>query len=300
MDLSLCISNFRTALMFPLELGGSALSDAAMQRLSQCPVANPPCQNQKNASVFATWPMVMPSFQGQDVGAGCQNTDALTCAKLCLRSPSCNAFAYNQNLQGGTCCMKANPSTDMQLDLNGWQMHWLLPSGTTAEDPFFQSASWGKCSQSFMQSFCNKSCGRCGSPAPAPGVSLVPAASPAPASPAPSPSPAAAPTAGPPCTCSDVNPNQYLCEDEARWGKCRNDYITKTTPDLPEGFCQLSCGRCPCDYVTKNKCTDVPPTPWYTCKQQKAWGKCNDAFMFADPKHVEGSCQVTCGRCKAS
>ena len=39
--------------------------------------------------------------------------------------------------------MKANPSTDMQLDLDGWQMHWLLPAGTTAEDPFFQSV--GSC-----------------------------------------------------------------------------------------------------------------------------------------------------------
>ncbi|GAB4815401.1 hypothetical protein N2152v2_002447 [Parachlorella kessleri] len=95
----------------------------------------------QNSSVFATWPMVMPSYQGQDVGAGCQNTDPLTCAKLCLRSPSCNAFAYNQNLQEGTCCMKANPSTDMELDLNGWQLHWLMPSGTTAEDPFFQSVN---------------------------------------------------------------------------------------------------------------------------------------------------------------
>lgn len=46
-DVVLCMSNFRTALMFPMELGGSALSDVAMQRLSQCPVADPPCQDQK-------------------------------------------------------------------------------------------------------------------------------------------------------------------------------------------------------------------------------------------------------------
>lgn len=44
----------RTALSFPVELGGAALGDAQLSRLQQCPPADSPCDSQANTTVFAT------------------------------------------------------------------------------------------------------------------------------------------------------------------------------------------------------------------------------------------------------
>ncbi len=40
-------------------------------------------------------------------------------------------------------------------------------------------------------------------------------------------------------------------------------------------------------------CTDVPPSKYFTCAQQKGFGKCNESFM-------RGYCNQSCGRCNAS
>ena len=58
-DTSLCLAGFRTALSFPTQLGGAALSDAALARLQQCPPADGPCVPQANATLVSLchpWP----------------------------------------------------------------------------------------------------------------------------------------------------------------------------------------------------------------------------------------------------
>ena len=54
----------------------------------------------------------MPSWQGNDVGAGCMTVDMATCAQRCQQNPSCNAFAYNYVLAGA----RAGP----------WALGWLM------------------------------------------------------------------------------------------------------------------------------------------------------------------------------
>ena len=92
------------------------------------------------------------------------------------------------------------------------------------------------------------------------------------------------------CTCSDIQPNHYFCSDEAKWQKCGQGYM-KPDSQVPEGYCQISCGRCQCAWVKQCDCSDTPPTPYYNCHQQAAWGQCGQAFM-------QGFCQISCGRCK--
>lgn len=44
--------------------------------------------------------------------------------------------------------------------------------------------------------------------------------------------------------------------------------------------------------VCKAKCTDVPPTPNWSCGQQMSFGACEQGWMV-----VGNYCQITCGRC---
>lgn len=47
--------------------------------------------------------------------------------------------------------------------------------------------------------------------------------------------------------------------------------------------------------VCKAKCTDVAPTPNWSCAQQQSFGACEQGWM------AEGNyCQITCGRCERS
>ena len=100
-DTSLCLAGFRTALSFPTQLGGAALSDAALARLQQCPPADGPCVPQANATVFATLgPGVAPSWLGNDAGGCLTNNVAANCAAACLQSSTCTAFTYNPRQSG--------------------------------------------------------------------------------------------------------------------------------------------------------------------------------------------------------
>ncbi|KAI7845189.1 hypothetical protein COHA_001234 [Chlorella ohadii] len=93
-DVTLCMNNFRTVLMFPTELGGGSLSAAAYQRLQQCPVADPPCADQQSATVFGTLgPAVVPAAMGQDIKclSGKYEED---CATECASTNGCSGFLY--------------------------------------------------------------------------------------------------------------------------------------------------------------------------------------------------------------
>ncbi|GIL50951.1 hypothetical protein Vafri_7026, partial [Volvox africanus] len=62
------------------------------------------------------------------------------------------------------------------------------------------------------------------------------------------------PPLGLPCGCSDVDPRDsflrakvdFSCFDQARWGACSQPFMLETPEEVPEGYCQISCGRCPC------------------------------------------------------
>lgn len=127
-----------------------------------------------------------------------------------------------------------------------------------------QQAAWGKCGATFMKVYCGCTCGAAAT--------------------------AGAASSNTSCTCSDIQPNHYFCSDEAKWQKCGQGYM-KPDSQVPEGYCQITCGRCQCAWVKQYDCSDTPPTPYYNCHQQAAWGQCGQAFM-------QGFCQISCGRCK--
>ncbi|KAJ3046444.1 hypothetical protein HK097_000854 [Rhizophlyctis rosea] len=133
-----------------------------------------------------------------------------------------------------------------------------------------QQAGWGKCSESWLQGYCNDSCGRC------PGTGTA--------------SPTATPTGNTGCT--DIAPDtEYTCAQQAEWGKCTEDWM--------EGWCLSSCGKCPSATITvpstssptpTGDCVDVAPDNEYTCAQQAEWGKCTEDWMA-------GWCKKSCGTC---
>ncbi|KAG2427944.1 hypothetical protein HXX76_011931 [Chlamydomonas incerta] len=57
-----------------------------------------------------------------------------------------------------------------------------------------------------------------------------------------------------PCGCSDIAVRDsflaanvaYGCYDQALFGACSQPFIMQTPEDVPDGYCQISCGRCPC------------------------------------------------------
>ncbi|GLC36965.1 hypothetical protein PLESTM_000523400 [Pleodorina starrii] len=73
------------------------------------------------------------------------------------------------------------------------------------------------------------------------------------------------PQLGIPCGCSDVDPRDsflrakvdYSCFDQARFGACGQSFMLETPEEVPEGYCQISCGRCSCcptlDSVLRDK-----------------------------------------------
>ncbi len=69
-----------------------------------------------------------------------------------------------------------------------------------------QQKSWGKCGESWMQNYCNQSCGRCTSSTPPP-----------------------------PCTDNPPDAN-YTCAQQKSWGKCGESWM--------QNYCNRSCGRC--------------------------------------------------------
>ncbi|KAG2450010.1 hypothetical protein HYH02_000114 [Chlamydomonas schloesseri] len=57
-----------------------------------------------------------------------------------------------------------------------------------------------------------------------------------------------------PCGCSDIAVRDsflaanvaYSCYDQALFGACSQPFIMQTPEDVKDGYCQISCGRCPC------------------------------------------------------
>jgi len=137
-------------------------------------------------------------------------------------------------------------------------------------------ASWGKCSQAFLQSpICDKSCGRCTVGNTAKKV-VKKAVEKAVAVVASSTSQREHVQG-----CTDYYPytDGYTCAQQAGWGKCGQSFMASPV-------CDSSCGRC------TTTCVDYYPyTDGYTCAQQAGWGKCGQAFM-ASPV-----CDSSCGRC---
>ncbi|GAB4819908.1 hypothetical protein N2152v2_006954 [Parachlorella kessleri] len=129
---------------------------------------------------------------------------------------------------------------------------------------------WNRCNVDYMLqgNYCAATCGRCsgapaptsGSPSPMAPATPTPAAvassSPMPASPSPPPPP---PSPSPASVASSPKPS---------------------APVAPPA---------------SENCADVVPPGVYTCAQQKAWGKCSDAFI-----NRGNYCQATCGTCKAA
>lgn len=56
-----------------------------------------------------------------------------------------------------------------------------------------------------------------------------------------------------PCTCTDVDVRvsfisvvEYTCWQQYTFGNCAQKFIMDSIKEVPEGYCQISCGRCPC------------------------------------------------------
>ncbi|KAL3150662.1 hypothetical protein ABBQ32_000460 [Trebouxia sp. C0010 RCD-2024] len=54
----------------------------------------------------------------------------------------------------------------------------------------------------------------------------------------------------PACLCSDIpvqgGPNRTSCAEQYNVGNCNAAFIKDTIEDIPEGYCQLTCGKCGC------------------------------------------------------
>eukprot|EP00210_Caulerpa_lentillifera_P006039 g5771.t1 len=44
----------------------------------------------------------------------------------------------------------------------------------------------------------------------------------------------------------DGPPQEFVCFDQKAFGKCNEPYMLNTISELPEGYCQITCGRCDC------------------------------------------------------
>eukprot|EP01025_Chloroclados_australasicus_P045167 TRINITY_DN4928_c1_g1_i5.p1 TRINITY_DN4928_c1_g1~~TRINITY_DN4928_c1_g1_i5.p1 ORF type:complete len:1221 (+),score=157.42 TRINITY_DN4928_c1_g1_i5:86-3748(+) len=117
-----------------------------------------------------------------------------------------------------------------------------------AELSCYHQRRYGKCPADWMikprleavQGYCEYSCGRCSCPG------------------APDPRPTIPDTEGGPdgCQCTDTPPKgkPFTCEQQLKFGKC--EAIWMFDGPLKEGYCQQTCGRCPCQPKSP-----PPPTP---------------------------------------
>ncbi|CAD7695315.1 unnamed protein product [Ostreobium quekettii] len=56
------------------------------------------------------------------------------------------------------------------------------------------------------------------------------------------------------CDCSDIDPREGFdgppiegtCSLQRQWGQCDEPFLLNTIEEIPEGYCQITCGRCPC------------------------------------------------------
>eukprot|EP00884_Botryococcus_braunii_P020648 jgi/Botrbrau1/7267/Bobra.0318s0005.2 len=100
----------------------------------------------------------------------------------------------------------------------------------------------------------------------------------------------------PPPPCEDIPPppGKYSCFQQAViFAQCDQGWMN--------GYCRLSCGKCsngtvmpalPPPVSSTDSCLDRSPDEKYTCTQQAAWGKCEEAWMAKG-----GFCKKACNRC---
>jgi hypothetical protein len=112
---------------------------------------------------------------------------------------------------------------------------------------------------------------------------------------APSPAVAVVPTAQ--LVCPPTCPSGTRCRQGGRGvcepfsafdcagGKCAPSPSAAAPPTPPPSTAPAVCGT---------KCTDVAPTPNWSCAQQRSFGACEQGWMAEG-----GFCQITCGRCPA-
>ena len=85
-----------------------------------------------------------------------------------------------------------------------------------------------------------------------PILCLLPSPPPSPQpSPPPSPPPPPPPYACPPGIttfgCSDIPPDiNFTCAQQQSFGKCCSSYLLTGNSTYPDGYCQITCGRCRC------------------------------------------------------
>ena len=124
-----------------------------------------------------------------------------------------------------------------------------------------QQKSFGKCNQAFMKNYCNKSCGRCGT-ATAKPTSMLSSSS------------------------------LLMCPAFEHYARDKRPCKAPLQQRLIESM--ACCTGAPAVKAPAPAgCADVAPSKDYTCAQQKAFGKCNVAFM-------KGFCNNSCGRCPAA
>ncbi|KAL4458150.1 hypothetical protein ABPG75_013015 [Micractinium tetrahymenae] len=311
-DLPLCMKNFRSAMMFPTELGGSSLSAAAYQRLASCPVSDPPCTDQKASFLFGTMgPALVPSLA---TSLTCLTGKAeRDCAVACLATSGCDGFSFNALSSTSKCCLQSGPSREAKWSPQGDLFYFRMPAGTTAEDPFFtQSTPWAGAATSSSSTAASSAAPAASTASTGSGSSTVASL-------------AASSTPAPACNqtgCSDANPpGGWTCSQQKDWGKCGDAWMAP--------FCQQTCGRCPCAPSTSPSpspstsfaeffsapsplpspspspspspdpsctCTDVQPNK-YPCADEARWGKCGQGYMRPNADLPEGFCQISCKRC---
>jgi hypothetical protein len=70
--------------------------------------------------------------------------------------------------------------------------------------------------------------------------------------------------------CSDVEPRddftkvnvKFTCFQQANYGVCNQPFMMATPEEVPEGYCQISCGRCPCKTFADKLKTTNPSFLW--------------------------------------
>ncbi|KAL4856466.1 Expansin-A32 [Chlorella vulgaris] len=103
--------------------------------------------------------------------------------------------------------------------------------------------------------------------------------------------------------CTDVAPFGSTCQKEKDNKQCSKPWL------LSGNYCRATCGRCTLSdssssagssdvsssdsgSSSSSDCTDVSPPGEADCQQQKAWGKCNKAYIVKS-----NYCAATCERC---
>eukprot|EP01024_Parvocaulis_polyphysoides_P031660 TRINITY_DN28532_c0_g1_i4.p1 TRINITY_DN28532_c0_g1~~TRINITY_DN28532_c0_g1_i4.p1 ORF type:complete len:517 (+),score=75.33 TRINITY_DN28532_c0_g1_i4:186-1736(+) len=122
---------------------------------------------------------------------------------------------------------------------------------TSAFESCEDQRRWGKCERGWMKAprasapngFCATTCGRCTCEVAVPVEVSIDTIS----------------EDG--CACTDISPigSTFDCRTQSRFGKCEAAWMLDTRED-PNGYCQISCGRCTCRPHEEDPCDVLRPT----------------------------------------